>query len=129
MPPGSRSAGRDYGRMAGFRRLYRRAPLHPHVPRPPAIRRSIPPIRHRRPGVRMTITTTAELEDVLSCPTEADIAAMRALEGDLLILGAAGKMGPSLAARAQRAIAAAGVSRRVIAVTRSGQQIAPGVEP
>jgi nucleoside-diphosphate-sugar epimerase len=43
---------------------------------------------------------------------------MRALEGDLLILGVGGKMGPSLAKRARRAIDLAGVSKRVIGVAR-----------
>lgn len=59
-----------------------------------------------------------ELEDVLSRPLDADIDAMRALEGDLLILGVAGKMGPSLAHRARRACDAAGVKKRIIGVAR-----------
>ncbi|MEX2262341.1 MAG: hypothetical protein WD696_10335 [Bryobacteraceae bacterium] len=50
----------------------------------------------------MTIGNERQLEDVLSQPTAADIEAMRQLEGDLLILGVAGKMGPSLARRARR---------------------------
>ena len=75
-----------------------------------------------------TITTVAELEEILSRPTEADIEAARNLGGDLIILGAAGKMGPSLAARAKRAIDLAGLHHRVIAVSRSGQPIAPGIE-
>jgi nucleoside-diphosphate-sugar epimerase len=57
--------------------------------------------------------TEAELEERMSRPNEADRAAMAALNGDLLILGAGGKMGPSLARRARRAGA-----RRVIAVAR-----------
>ena len=40
---------------------------------------------------------------MLSRPSAADIAFLRELEGDLLILGVAGKMGPSLAQRARRA--------------------------
>lgn len=43
---------------------------------------------------------------------------MRSLKGDLLILGVGGKMGPSLARRARRAIDLAGVSKRVIGVAR-----------
>ena len=66
----------------------------------------------------MTISSEQELDDVLSQPTEADARAMAALEGDLLILGVAGKMGPSLARRAVRACAAAGVRKRVIGVAR-----------
>jgi nucleoside-diphosphate-sugar epimerase len=60
----------------------------------------------------------AELEDFLSLPTEADCDAIRGLEGDLLILGVAGKMGPTLAQRAMRAARAAGVRRRIIGVSR-----------
>ena len=43
------------------------------------------------------IRNLTDLERELSRPTEADIAFMRRLEGDILILGASGKMGPSLA--------------------------------
>jgi nucleoside-diphosphate-sugar epimerase len=43
---------------------------------------------------------------------------MRELGGDLLILGVAGKMGPSLAARARRAADEAGVKPRIIGVAR-----------
>jgi len=64
------------------------------------------------------ISTGAELDDLLSAPIEADCAAMRAMEGRLLILGAGGKMGPSLARRARRAAAQAGVSNEIVAVSR-----------
>jgi len=43
---------------------------------------------------------------------------MRSLEGDLLLLGAGGKMGPSLAMLARNALDAAGNPARVIAVSR-----------
>ena len=43
---------------------------------------------------------------------------MAALDGDLLILGAGGKMGPSLARLASDARATAGIKKRVIAVAR-----------
>ena len=59
--------------------------------------------------------TLNELEDRLSEPTPAVVAALNALDGDLLILGAAGKMGPTLARMARRAL---GSARRVIAVSR-----------
>ena len=71
--------------------------------------------------------TEAELEERLSRPTEADIAHAAALEGDLLVLGAGGKMGPSLVRLAKRAAIAAGRETRVIAVSRSGME-ADGVE-
>src|ERR1051326_154441 len=60
----------------------------------------------------------AALEELLSRPTPALVAALGALDGDLLILGAGGKMGPSLARLALRASAEAGVRRRVIAAAR-----------
>jgi nucleoside-diphosphate-sugar epimerase len=64
------------------------------------------------------IHTEAELEDRLSSPAAADVAAMTALGGDLMILGAGGKMGPSLARLAQRACRQAGIAKRIIAVAR-----------
>lgn len=59
--------------------------------------------------------TEAELEDLLSTPRPETEAALAACPGDVIILGAGGKMGPSLARMAARA---AGGSRRVIAVSR-----------
>jgi nucleoside-diphosphate-sugar epimerase len=64
------------------------------------------------------IETTAQLEDQLSRPTEGLLDAMRAIEGDILVLGAGGKMGPTLSRMAQRASDELGQSRRVIAVSR-----------
>jgi nucleoside-diphosphate-sugar epimerase len=64
------------------------------------------------------IETEEQLEDVLSTPFPQDIEAMKALEGDIMLLGAGGKMGPSLARLAKRSSDAAGVSRKIIAVAR-----------
>jgi nucleoside-diphosphate-sugar epimerase len=71
--------------------------------------------------------TEAELEERLSRPVEADIAHAAAPDGDLLVLGAGGKMGPSLVRLAKRTAIAAGRNTRVIAVSRSGVA-AEGVE-
>jgi len=61
----------------------------------------------------------AALEASLSAPDEAVAAALRDLPGDVMILGAGGKMGPSLARMARRALdTSPGVSRRVFAVSR-----------
>ncbi|NNG17479.1 MAG: NAD(P)-dependent oxidoreductase [Gemmatimonadales bacterium] len=68
--------------------------------------------------------TEHDLEDLLSTPTAALVEAMRALEGDLLVLGASGKMGPSLARLAVRACGAAGAPRRIIAAGRFSR---PGI--
>src|SRR5215470_2808931 len=54
----------------------------------------------------------------MSRPSDADAAVMSEVEGDLLILGVGGKMGPSLARLARRAADKAGVKKRVIAVAR-----------
>lgn len=66
----------------------------------------------------MKIKTESELDELLSRPDESTASAMAALDGDLLILGAGGKMGPSLARLARRAIDQAGVKKRVFAVAR-----------
>ncbi len=59
-----------------------------------------------------------ELEELLARPSPADVAFARTLEGDVIVLGAGGKMGPSLARRVARALEAAGAKRRVVAVAR-----------
>jgi nucleoside-diphosphate-sugar epimerase len=64
------------------------------------------------------IRTEGELEERLSRPSAADVEFLRELEGDLLILGVAGKMGPSLARRARRAADEAGVRKRIVGVAR-----------
>lgn len=72
------------------------------------------------------IHNETELEERLSRPSDADAAALAAMEGDLLILGAGGKMGPSLARLARRAADKAGVKKRVIAVARFSDAHLPG---
>ena len=64
------------------------------------------------------IKSVQELEEFLARPSESDIAAMGRRDGDLLILGVGGKMGPSLARRAHRAAEKAGVRKKIIAVAR-----------
>ena len=59
-----------------------------------------------------------DLEDLLSEPTPAVIDSLVGLEGDIAVLGAGGKMGPSLARLARRASDMAGSRRRVYAVSR-----------
>ena len=61
----------------------------------------------------------SELEALLSRPTPGSTRAMHDMQGDLLILGVGGKMGPSLARLARRSADAAGRSDlRVIGVAR-----------
>ncbi len=58
---------------------------------------------------------------MLSDPSDVAIDAMRRIAGDVVLLGAGGKMGPSLARMVRRASDQAGVARRVIAVSRFSQ--------
>ena len=60
------------------------------------------------------------LEDLLSTPPDYVIEMMTRLAGDFLVLGVAGKMGPSLAAMLKRATDEAGIKRRIIGVSRFG---------
>lgn len=70
------------------------------------------------------IETVEQLEELLSEPSDGAVEAMCRLEGDLIVLGVAGKMGPTLARMAKRASDLAGVRRRIIGVSRfcSGDQ-------
>jgi nucleoside-diphosphate-sugar epimerase len=59
-----------------------------------------------------------EVDRRLVEPSLADVASAQALKGDLIVLGAGGKMGPTLVRRVRKAIRRAGVEHRVIAVVR-----------
>lgn len=59
-----------------------------------------------------------ELDGLLSTPGDATIAALASVPGDVIVLGAGGKMGPTLARMAARARDVAGARRRIIAVSR-----------
>lgn len=65
-----------------------------------------------------------ELEERLSRPSPQAIEAMGRMQGDLLLLGVGGKMGPTLARMAVRASEAAGVRRRVLGVSRFTSAVA-----
>src|SRR6267143_442713 len=67
---------------------------------------------------KSSVRDIEELDELLSEPTEAVIRTLAALDGDIVILGVGGKMGPTLARMAKRASDIAGVSRRVIGVSR-----------
>jgi hypothetical protein len=64
------------------------------------------------------IESVEQLEDLLSEPTTAAVEAMGRVDGDLMLLGVGGKMGPTLARMARRASDLAGTRRRVIGVSR-----------
>jgi nucleoside-diphosphate-sugar epimerase len=56
----------------------------------------------------------AQLEDVMSTPSDALVAELKSVPGDIMVLGVGGKMGPTLARMAQRAAP----GKRVIGVAR-----------
>jgi hypothetical protein len=64
------------------------------------------------------VESVEELDQRLSEPNENVIETFRRLDGDMIFLGAGGKMGPTLARMAKRASDAAGKPRRIFAVSR-----------
>jgi dTDP-4-dehydrorhamnose reductase len=69
------------------------------------------------------------LEEILSEPYPEDVAFARELRGDVVVLGAGGKMGPTLARRVAAALSAAGSSATVTAVSRfSDRRVAERLE-
>ena len=64
------------------------------------------------------IDTPSQLEEILSDPTDRDLECVSRLTGDVLILGAGGKMGPSLTRRVHRALTRIGHGGRVVAASR-----------
>ncbi len=71
------------------------------------------------------IETLAQLDDELSCPTSGVVETLREIDGDIILLGAGGKMGPTLARMIRRACDELGQSsRRTIAVSRYSNELA-----
>ena len=64
------------------------------------------------------------LNDLLTTPTDGLVEDMKRLKGDIMILGAGGKMGYTLAVLAKRAVEKSGIERRVIAVSRFSDEYA-----
>ena len=77
-------------------------------------------------SVTETIQTIDQLDDLLSEPPDSLVQAFARLSGDIIVLGVAGKMGPTLARMARRAADLAGTTRRVIGVARFSD---PSLEP
>ncbi|MFA6715781.1 MAG: NAD(P)-dependent oxidoreductase [Victivallaceae bacterium] len=69
-----------------------------------------------------TIKNEAQLEELLSIPGDGLIDMTRRLDGDIMILGIGGKMGLTLGRQAVNAIKAAGVDKKVIGVSRFGDE-------
>jgi len=70
------------------------------------------------------INTEEQLEDLLSQPSAEAIEMFSRIDGDIIILGITGKIGPSLALMAKRACDGAGVSKKIYGVSmfRSDEQ-------
>ncbi len=85
----------------------------PEVPPVPAEESPLP-----ASSLPETIDDEATLEELLSRPTAEVVDTMRRLQGDVILLGVGGKIGPSLARMARRASDMAGVKRRIIGVAR-----------
>src|SRR5262245_13022505 len=69
-------------------------------------------------SVPEVIRTEDELDELLTRPSRALCEFIRSIPSPLLVLGAGGKMGPSLAVLARRAAEAAGHSLEVVAASR-----------
>lgn len=74
-----------------------------------------------RDNLPKTIADIAALEEILCRPSQALIDDLAKIDGDIMVLGVAGKMGPTLAGLAK----AASPARRIIGVARFSE---PGVE-
>lgn len=62
--------------------------------------------------------TEERLDQLLTTPSAGMIEDIAKIKGDIMILGAGGKMGPTLATLAKNAVKAAGIEKRIIAVSR-----------
>ncbi len=67
--------------------------------------------------------TEERLDTMLATPSAALVEDMKKIKGDIMILGAGGKMGPTLCLLAKNAIKEAGLEKRVIAVSRFSDPI------
>ncbi|MHC4406026.1 MAG: NAD-dependent epimerase/dehydratase family protein [Planctomycetota bacterium] len=65
-----------------------------------------------------SVEDVEQLDELLSRPTPEVVETMGRLEGDVILLGVCGKIGPTLVRMARRASDEAGVSRRVIGVDK-----------
>jgi nucleoside-diphosphate-sugar epimerase len=77
-----------------------------------------PQVSDPKPSLPATVEDEGQLEELLARPSAADVTFARTLTDDVLVVGAGGKMGPSLARRIRRACDAAGTGRRVLAASR-----------
>lgn len=65
-----------------------------------------------------------KLNKLLTTPSDVLVEDMKKIKGDIMILGAGGKMGPTLCVLAKNAAKKAGIKKRIIAVSRGSDEIA-----
>lgn len=65
-----------------------------------------------------------KLNELLTTPSQALIEDIKKIQGDIMVLGAGGKMGPTLCVLAKNAAKAAGIDKKIYAVSRGSDQIA-----
>ena len=68
--------------------------------------------------------TEEKLNTLLTTPSDKLVADIVKIKGDIMVLGAGGKMGPTLCILAKNAIKQAGIDKKVIAVSRFSDQTA-----
>ncbi|MBQ4527037.1 MAG: NAD(P)-dependent oxidoreductase [Clostridia bacterium] len=68
--------------------------------------------------------TEEKLNQLLTTPSQALIGDIKKIKGDIMILGAGGKMGPTLCVLAKNACKAAGIDKKIYAVSRGSDKIA-----
>lgn len=66
--------------------------------------------------------TEERLNELLTTPSDDLVEDMKRIQGDIMVLGAGGKMGPTLCILAKNAAKKAGVDKRVIAVSRGSDK-------
>lgn len=68
--------------------------------------------------------TEEKLNEMLTAPSQLLIEDIKKIDGDIMILGAAGKMGPTLCVLAKKACDAAGIDKKIYGVSRGSDEIA-----
>ncbi len=68
--------------------------------------------------------TEEKLNSLLTTPSDNLVEDIQKIKGDIMVLGAGGKMGPTLCVLAKNAVKKAGIEKRIIAVSRGSDKIA-----
>ena len=68
--------------------------------------------------------TEERLNTLLATPSDALAEDIKKIQGDIMVLGAGGKMGPTLCVLAKNAVTKAGLNKRIIAVSRGTDAVA-----